>query len=119
MLKPGQYDVEFVREVMVPGQPSEPSKEVELPQCFSAGDLAQPETIFVPHSDGCTQHEAKASGRVFSATMTCRMPEYSASDVVFEVHGSYDPEGADLAGEASIDGVTLRETRTFRRRSDC
>ena len=118
MLLPGQYDVEFVRELMVPGRPTEPAEEIDS-QCFSAETLQQPEKIFVPDSDRCTQQEAKAANGNFSATMTCKMPEYSDSDVVFEVHGSYDPDGADLSGETSVDGVTLRETRTFRRRGDC
>lgn len=118
MLRPGQYDIEFVRELMIPGQPPEPSKEIDS-QCFSAEMLKQPQTIFVPPNDRCTPQDAKASNGTFSATMTCKLPEYSDSDVLFEVHGSYDPEGANLAGETSVDGVTLRETRTLRRRGDC
>lgn len=117
-MRPGKYEIDFVREAMVPGQPSEPTHENDT-QCFSADDLRHPEGLFVPASEGCTQEEAKASKGQFSARLTCRLPEYSPSDFVFEVNGSYDRESADLTGEANVAGATLRETRTFRRQGDC
>ena len=117
-MRPGKYEIEFIREAMVPGQPSEPAHEVNT-QCFSADDLRHPESIFVPASESCRQEEAKASKGEFSARMMCNLPEYSRSDVVFEVHGSYDSESADLTGEANVDGATLHETRSFRRQGDC
>ena len=117
-MRPGKYEIDFVREAMVPGQPSDPTHEVDS-QCFTADDLRHPEGLFVPPNDGCTQHEAKASKGQFSATLMCRLPEYSPSDFVFEVNGTYDRESADLAGEANVAGATLRETRTFRRQGDC
>jgi hypothetical protein len=117
-MRPGEYEIDFVREVMVPGQSGEPTHEVQS-QCFSAEDLKQPESIFVPATDSCRQEDAKASKGDFSAHMVCNLPEYSPSDFVFEVHGTYDSQSADLTGEANLEGATLRETRTFRRQGDC
>jgi len=117
-MRPGKYEAELVREAMVPGQPSAPTHDVEY-QCFSAEDLRHPEGIFVPTADGCRQQEAKASKGEFSASLVCNLPEYSPSDFVFDVHGTYDRESANLAGEANVASVTLRETRTFRRIGDC
>jgi hypothetical protein len=103
---------------MLPGQPPEPSDEVES-QCFSATDLAEPQKVLVPNSGSCTMQEAKAEGGYVSASMTCHVPEISESELIFGVHGNYNPDGAELTGESNVDGATLHETRTFRRTGDC
>ncbi len=118
MLRPGVYEIKFHRELMLPGQPPEPSDEVDS-QCFSATDLAEPQKVLVPNSGNCTMQEAKAEGGYVSASMTCHVPEISESELIFGVHGNYNPEGAELTGESNVDGATLHETRTFRRTGDC
>ena len=117
-LRPGQYAIEFVREATVPGQPSDPTHETES-QCLSDEEVKHPETLFVPPTDSCRPQDAKASKGDFEAHLVCNLPEYSPSDFVFEVHGTYGRDGADLTGEANVEGTTLRETRTFRRQGDC
>ena len=117
-MRPGKYEIDFVREETVPGQPSEPMHDTEQ-QCLTADDLRYPEAIFVPPSDSCTKREAKASKGEFSAEMVCNSPEFGASDFVLQVHGTYDADGAELTGDANLDGATLHETRTFRRQGDC
>jgi len=117
-MKPGRYQIEYIREVMVPGQPAEPIRQSES-QCFSASDLAHPEDIFIPTTERCTKSEVKVAKGDVTATMVCRDPELSPSDLVFQVHGTYDSEGAELAGETTVPEATLRETRSFKRQGDC
>jgi len=117
-MKPGLYEIEYVREVMVPGQPGEPIRQSES-QCFSASDLAHPGDIFIPTTERCTKSEVKVAKGDVTATMVCRDPELSPSDLVFQVHGTYGSEGAELAGETTVPEATLRETRSFKRQGDC
>src|SRR5689334_24920499 len=60
MMRAGKYEIDFVREVMEPGQASEPTHHMQV-QCFSAEDFQHPEQIFVPPDDSCTQREVKVS----------------------------------------------------------
>jgi len=117
-LKPGKYQVEFVREVMVPAEPSEPMRQTDQ-VCLSADDVKHPEVTLLPGLEDCTQKDIKIGKGEVSAKMICNIPAVDASGVGFEVRGTYDSEGADLTGDATLPEGTLRETRTFRRQGDC
>ncbi len=116
--RPGKYRVEFVREIMAPGTPSQPMLDVET-QCFSAEDMKDLESIFVPVTGRCRDRQAEIGEGEVSARMLCDFPEAGIMDVGFDVRGTYDEESADLTGDATLPEGTLRETRTFRREGDC
>lgn len=117
-MKPGQYQVDFVREVMVPSQPSEPMHQTDS-VCLSADDVKHLEVALLPGLEDCTQKGIKIGKGEVSAKMICDIPSADASGVGFEVRGTYDQDGADLTGDATLPEGTMRETRTFRRQGDC
>lgn len=117
-MKPGEYQVEFTREVMEPGAPNEPVHETDS-VCLSAEDVKHPEVTLLPGLEDCTQKDIKVGKGEVSAKMTCDVPALQASGAGFEVRGHYDSDSADLTGDATFPEGTLRETRTFRRRGDC
>ena len=118
MMRPGKYEIDFVREVMEPGQASEPTHDLQI-QCFSAEDFRHPELIFVPQDDACTQRDVQDSKGTITARMICTLPNYGPSEFVFDANGTYDSEGAQMIGQSNLGDVTLHETRTFKRQGDC
>jgi hypothetical protein len=118
MLSPGKYQIDYVREVMVPGELSEPARETAT-QCLAPIDAAQLETVLLPGLGDCTDRETHIADGEVSAKMRCRFDEAPGSDLGFEVRGTYDEDSAELTGDATLPEGTLRETRTFRRLGDC
>lgn len=118
LLKPGKYQIDYVREVMVPSVPSEPAREVTQ-QCFTAEDVKHAEVILMPGTEQCRDREAHVGNGEVSARMRCPFPEAGESDVGFEIRGSYDEDSAELTGDATLPEGTARETRTFKRLGDC
>jgi hypothetical protein len=118
MLQPGKYQIDFVREVMMPGSPSEPQREVEM-ECLTKTDVEHPETMLLPGTGECTDREVRIADGEISAKMRCRMAEADAADVGFEVRGTYDEDSAELTADATLPAGTLRETRTFKRLGEC
>jgi hypothetical protein len=118
MLEPGKYRIDFVREVMIPGESSEPMRDAAT-ECLAPTDPAQLEAILLPGLGDCTGREVHIADGDVSAKMQCRFDEAPGSDLGFEVRGTYDEDSADLTGDATLPEGTLRETRTFTRLGDC
>lgn len=117
-MHPGKYQIDFVREVMAPGYPAEPEREVTT-QCYSEGEVANLEQVLVPMTRACRDREIKIADGDVSAKMRCSAPEAGVDDAGFEIRGHYDEEGAEMTGDATLPDGTLRETRTFKRLGDC
>jgi hypothetical protein len=114
----GDYEVEWLTELMAPGVPTRSEVDVRR-ECLKVGDLKNVEALFLIGLEDCSDREVTIKDGQVAATMRCDMEAEPGSDAGFDVRGTYDRTSAHLTADANRPGGTVRMTRTMKRVSDC
>jgi len=116
--RPGLYEATMIPEVIGNAPP------VTIPQetkraCFTASAMTQPDIFFLADTFSCNRDEVRIADGEVTARLRCNAPDWEVQDVPFELHGTYNRDGAELTGDLSFPDGTLRTTRILKRIGDC